>query len=383
MEQSKLNYINVEDDLKKFFADCIDFDTWTIKKNFLLCMNSLRNKGKSYSAWNVAGKLSLKPNMQLAYLRNSQNEIDNFKSNVKNINPKLSIIRDRIVENHYELQEIKGEEKMVKIGEDTLGNVFALSTAYNYKSAAFPYTNLIVYDEYDDVGVIKNIYTTFTNLICTIQRNRTMGIIMLGNKMNSNNEFMVKWEIEPRPKDFNPQDDYIVDFTPEGSDTKMIYIDKGDNYITTTGTTTWETLASFDANLNSFFNNNTYINDKSHLVKPFKKYIQKTFKPLKCLIIDNIKYVLGTFIFEEDKKWCLVEGYNIVETETLPKTSLDFVSYSNDKDSDILDKEEVNDLINDIINNMKQENLYYSSFDIKNVFEEYINCFMMNKKIYF
>lgn len=191
-KKRELTFFNLDDELKILGVDidqgagCYAFVT-------------PRNTGKTSSTLKSVLKRCVGTGRSFCLVRTSRAELDAAQKLLNLMWPE----RIRATMTHIWLghQEVKddGTEHFVK--ERVIGFLANLSSASAFKSA---FENdgetidirFVIYDEFNEVKVRDNLYEEFVNLLTTIKRNNpNFSVLMLGNKDNANNPFLVDWGI--------------------------------------------------------------------------------------------------------------------------------------------------------------------------------------------
>lgn len=355
------DYFNIETYIKHFNT------TFKKKsKSKILVVNAVRNIGKSYSTWKYAEKYSLTPNKKLVYMRNQEEQI---KFVVKDFNNMFHNKFLATATHIYKLEKsiIEKDDKEIAIYKkgEVVGYMISLSTYYKYKSGEFNDVNLLFFDEYNQREAYKQ-FENFISLGKTIERFSQMEMIFLGNRESANNEFMVKFGIDPIAaedkdgdimipiKNINNPKEIIGAFFEIGNKTyenlgnKNMLIDK---------------IAAF-SNITNNYMVGGYLDDYSLYIINFRKHIQRSFIPKFCFVISKVIYTFGKF---QNTKYAVVREDNYFD-EGLKKYSFD--SYSDQmQESLIIDDDEKTDLLELLFMKVKKNNIYFDSFDTKKEIE--------------
>lgn len=335
-------------------------------KSKIIVVNAVRNIGKSYSTWKYAEKNSLTANKKLVYMRNQEEQIKFVVKDFNNMfHNKFLATSTHIYKLEKSIIE-KGEEQIAiyKKGE-VVGYMISLSTYYKYKSGEFNDVNLLFFDEYNQREAYKQ-FENFISLGKTIERFSNIEMIFLGNRESANNEFMVKFGIDPIAEE-NKDGDIMIPIKNLNNPKEIIgaFFEIGNKTYENLGNKNMliDKIAAFSNDTNNYMLGG-YLDDYSLFIINFRKHIQSSFIPKFCFVIAKVIYTFGKF---QNKKFAVVRQDNYFD-EGLKKYSLD--SYSDQmQESLIIDDDEKTDLLELLFMKVKKNNIYYDSFDTKKEIE--------------
>ena len=331
-------------------------------KSKILVVNAVRNIGKSYSTWKYAEKHSLRANKKLVYMRNQEEQIKFVVKDFNNMfHNKFLATSTHIYKLEKTTIQKDGEPLDIYKKGEVVGYMISLSTYYKYKSGEFNNVNLLFFDEYNQREAYKQ-FENFISLGKTIERFSDIEMIFLGNRETANNEFMVKFGIDPIDakykdgdvmlpiKNIKNEKEVIGAFfeignkTYEGLGNKNMLIDK---------------IAAF-SNITDNYMLGGYLDDYSLFIINFRKHIQNTFIPKFSFVISKVIYTFGKF---QNTKYAIVRQDNFFD-EKIRCYSLD--SFSDQLENTlIIDDDEKLELLELLFSKVKKNNIYFDSFDTK------------------
>lgn len=329
-----------------------------------------RNCGKSYDSYKVLEKESLTPTNKALFLRNTDNELKTMKNDFKaRFKDKFIVQGDFIYNVKYVKIKTDGEEIEVAKKDELVGYFAAINTYTNYKSVEAKDINYIFYEEFnEDSSIGKNIYTKFINILKTFERFNKVKLLMVGNKDAFDSDFFINWDITPN---FGTQD-LITE----------IYTFDGKNLIGCCYDLTEENFKDLDnastlANQLAMLDNRTkqyalgfYLKQHNRRVISFK-YLKEDFIPNFSIAIDENVFLLGQ---NQKGEYILLSPWNwkeVFDNTNYPIYSFDLYSGLL-RQAKILDTENQNRLIEFIYKNEKIENLFYDSYDTRQLIKDLI-----------
>ena len=356
MKKNK-DYFNIEN-----YIDHYNTQFKKKSKSKILVVNAVRNIGKSYSTWKYAEKHSLKPNKKLVYMRNQEEQIKFVVKDFNNMFHNKFLATSTHI---YKLEKSiidKGDEQIAiyKKGE-VVGYMISLSTYYKYKSGEFNNVNLLFFDEYNQREAYKQ-FENFISLGKTIERFSEIEMIFLGNRETANNEFMVKFGIDPIDAEHKDGDVMIpIKNINNSKETIGAFFEIGNRTYENLGNKNMliDKIAAFSNETNNYMIGG-YLDDYSLYIINFRKHIQNSFHPKFSFVISKVIYTFGKF---KDNKFCVVRQDNFFD-ENMKIYSLD--SFSDQLENTlIIDDEEKIELLELLFAKVKKNNIYYDSFDTK------------------
>lgn len=341
------NFVNIQKILDKYQIE------WK-NNSVLLCLNAMRNNGKSTAAFNFFFEENgVNEQNQILLIRNTEEEVKNLKQDFNSRFFGRYTISGSLI---YEIKDCglnKEGEAILKRGKH-VGYVGAISTYQKLKSMKAENIRWILYDEYADKNVF-DIYDKFISMIKTFERFNRVFILMLGNRETANNEFMNKWGVIPNTLDYD--NDRFVQFSQRG-----FFIELGNKQFESLGNdkTLSNELAVFDYKSNLYLNQGGYKYDNSLKVVPFKNL--DIDKYIFGLAYKNVYFALVTL----KTGGCAICRDNEVKeyliNNRMEVLAFDSISYI-EKETELIDMETRSNIATDIINFYKSDLLLFDSFD--------------------
>lgn len=335
------------------------------KDSFLLCINGIRNMGKSTWLWDFMWRTWQETDFKtcFGFIRLKDIQVKNI---VKEFN---NYFADRNLVCMYPIMyKIDYNDKGKIVNKRKIGTFASMSTEHNFKSMNFRDYHYWIFDEYNSVLEVPNVYFKFTNLLKTIKRfTEPFGIIMIGNKDNANDEFMVSWGIDDI--DYTSKKDYVNNFMP-GKNFYFIDI-ANETFKHVNIDDLVADFASFNETTNRYINEGGYIQGFHKNVinydKRVKNYVSKRFCILRAfesyfeigLFRDNDLYIRNL-----DDKTALECGLPIILPSVLEV-------FDSGLAKGVTDEWEVIDLVELIYEKSTRNKLYYTSFNFKSELEYY------------
>lgn len=162
-----------------------------LKENMLLnFVVSARGAGKTFSSLKDLVQDFIDNENQFIYTRRTQSELDLCLPTLF-----AALIAEDVFPDHT--LQVKGENFL--IDGKLAGRGIALSTAYKFKSVAFPNVKTILFDEFisESKSYLKDEVTKFLSLIETIGRMREITIVALANQDTIFNPYYAYFGIKP------------------------------------------------------------------------------------------------------------------------------------------------------------------------------------------
>lgn len=356
--------------LKGYINEVVGKD-WN-KRSFSMIIQAERNIGKSYGTWEfIADEIWEKSNYteKVAYLRTNLEKVKNFISffNAK-FKGKYMIIGNMIYRVFFD--DLGKEIKSQRI---ELGVVASLSSEENWRSGEFKNYRLIFWDEFNEENKVSRVFKKVINLFKTIERFQSNIIFLLmGNKIDGNNDILVKLEIEP---DFSQPEDFCIEIEPPYVDEltndrhRIYYVEIGSNTFkhlnqSNQGANIW---AQFDRESNNFLNKGGYLNRHVNDVLIYRTRIAPTAQVKYYLSYGEFKFEYGTF----------ERGIYFHEIPEIPQNAkciaLDVLGSMRFKDSkkynDLQDYKEFAEMLSA---KSKRKELFFTTFETKIMLETYI-----------
>lgn len=369
LKMFKENYPYTENgffSLLGYIEECVG-SNWR-EKSFSLIIQAIRNMGKSYGSWEfIENEIWIKSDFteRVAYLRTNLTKLKPVKSffNSKYAGKYL------MTDTHIWKIELDENGKEIREKRIELGAVIGVMNEENWRSGEFKNYRMVFWDEYNESSTQKDIYTHFVNLLKTIERMTPNFITLLvGNKINANNDILVNLEIELPDYKEQTEDYLIVRQDEEGND-RIYFVDIADK--------TFEHLnqkqksanvwATFNEKTNAFLNEGGYLEYVPDNVLIYRTRILPT-RTIKYYVSWGPEiYEYGTF--ERGVYFHKVREYT-VGSLILSLDVLGDMYYADSKR--MLYKQDYIDLATNLSLMIKNKQLYFSSFEAKEELERFI-----------
>lgn len=342
--------------------------------NKIYFLSAPRSIGKTYSAWKWADTDFMKPSSRCMYMRITDTQLKKpraeFRAKYKGKYMLQNDVIYNVVQNELE-NKTTGEITTTYSPDQVVGWFCSLNNYINEKSNEYENCKFIFIDEViEDSHNIVGIYAKLTNLLTTIMRSKPdVTVIMLANRDTANNDFMVKWAIEPRA-----ESEYYDDVVYRVSK-NIFYIELGDKWYIGMGNqkTLFHEFAQFDAAASRQLSGG-YAKDFTRMIKNFKKWGANTFTPLFAINFDELKIYFGSFVFNNIKSYFLVTED---EYENLAVPSYALNTLGGLKNSNMLiEKDEILDLVNLLFFKIRNQQIFYNSFDTYNNVKVIVKLFV-------
>lgn len=337
--------------------------------NKVIVFNGGRNIGKSTSVWNEIENYYMTPESRFVYVRNNGEKLKRAKSD---FNDRFKH-RFKMTDTHvYQLnkKEKKDGEVYYTNGE-IVGYVSSVSTYQNDKSGQFPNVKFIFHEEYNENTKEKDIFFKWTNLLTNFIRFNDVIIVIVGNRDDVNNEFMVKWGVDIA-ESFNETSLQVI---KDGNGDDFIYFyELGTNDFLNLKNyeTTFFKLAQFDAKSRNYINGK-YSIDRSKNVLNFHKHILPTANLNYIFSIDKQDYFFGNFVLKNKKVFFLSDEYITPEINKNNINKLSLNSFSDlIGENTMLDKDDKTEIKEFFINLFRHNKIYFTSFYLQSYIELFI-----------
>lgn len=340
---------------------------WLI--DIILLINCERNTGKSTASWEFIEKEIWEKNdfkWKILYCRSTLEQLDRARQdfNVR-FNGKYYMTTSFIFRQFF---DEKGKEILSKRQE--IGAIASVSTQMNNKSMTFDGYHVIFWDEYNDIINRIGIYAEFVNLVKTAQRfTKPLVVLLIGNKDNANNEFMVKYGIEV---DYDNKDDTVIEIERD-KDGMIVFIDIGtDRY---KHLNQWSGLANkmakYDDEMDRYLNHGGYRVNQHIDVINFKLRIAETAKPKYYILTKKSRFEIGDFVHHKSGKSIYIRlmGENDNIDYSINSFALSELDTMSDSKSAIIDNDESHQIMDAIYRASRRQTLFYTSFDAKIIME--------------
>lgn len=336
------------------------------KDKVLQCLITERNTGKTFGTFEYTAANGFTPQDKVLFLRNTDTELKKSKQDFNNRFKNKFLCRGDFI---YKCEPKKitedGEQKTIYTTGDLVGYMASINNYINYKSLEAKDITYIIYEEFNEDTLIgRNIYFKFINIIKTFERfNKLKYIFMLGNRDGFDSDYFINWGIVPS-QDANKS--VITEIRDDIGVIGVVY-DLGHNEFT--GLENNKTIGNRLANLDNRTANyivGGYLKQHCIRVLNYKKLIPELI-PKFYLAIGQDKYVLGNY----QGSYAIVSPWNYSQTLNIPIYSFDILSGLMGSAA-ILDEAEHIELIEFIYKNERANNMYYDSYDTKNVIADLI-----------
>lgn len=331
-------------------------------KNKVIVINGERNIGKTTSIWNEIEKNYMTSESRFVYVRNNGEKLKRAKAD---FNARF-IERFRMTDTHV-FKLIKKEKKdgtPYFVNGEVIGYVSAVSTYLNDKSGQFPNVKFIFHEEYNENTKEKDIYFKWINLLTNFIRFNDVVIIVIGNRDDVNNEFMVKWGIDIS-ETFNKTTLQIID--------NFIYffeLGKNDFLDLNNDKTAFYKLAQYDNKSRNYIKGQ-YSIDKSRNVLNFQKHILPTSELKYIFSINKESFYFGTFLYKKKKVYFLTDEYIDQDLKRIQKISLNSFADLNGSNK-ILERDDIIEIKEHFINLFRQDKIFFNSFYLQSNIEIFI-----------
>lgn len=366
---NKDGFFNIKGWFKK-----INYDFWNDEK--LIILTSPRNNGKSHSLWDLVNEMWIKTNYEwkIAVVRTNGEKMEKAKNSFKTayIN-EYEVIGDNIFKFIY--KEGYNENKSKKYNEQFLikkhiGTFVNIDNEYNYRSASgnmFNGFHFVFYDEFNETLQSKpNLFQNFMMLISTIKRfNHPFTILLLGNKINANNDFFVKFNLNVSRRSLD--EDWIQNVSDD-----IVYIDVGFNtykHLNNKDNSLVNRIASFDKKTNRLFNEGGFLEGVYYNVLSPLNYENK--KVLNYFQLGEIMFEYGTMELDQKNYYYInseIDALNIPSQQNI--CALDTIAYA--RNGYKIEQNETKEIALIFYEKIKKRELYFSSFDLMLNIEQWL-----------
>lgn len=294
----------------------------------------------------------------------TKNFINDFNSRSelygKYIIKKSNVYKARIVlqkdKEGYEFESVVTEGQPI-------GHIVDINNQINLKSVSGENIRYFILDEVIQDPPMKGLYQKFINLAKTFERFNKVSFLLIGNRDTPNNDFLVNWGIDPTRE--APLFNRIERPTP-----RTFFIDMGTEQFAPLkekyGTTMVEELAATNEQTDNYLNKGGFLKHFSMNILNYNKHIKSTFDPKFRLTFGEDEFVFGTFMKNDKQAACIClnsDALNKAEEENLSTIAIDPYGIFNYKSINI-EKDEMQDLFEMVVYEIKRNNLYADNFDI-------------------
>lgn len=352
--------------LKGYIEECVGKD-WG-KKSFSMIIQASRNMGKSYGTWEfIENEIWLKSNYteRIAYLRTNMTKLKPVKSFFNSKYKGKYLMTDTHIWK-IQLDELGKEIKEARI---ELGVVIGVMNEENWRSGEFKNYRMIFWDEYNESHTYDGIYEHWVNLFKTIERmTPNLIALLVGNKINANNDILVNLEIEI-PEHENQLQDYLITRQDYKGEDRIYFVDIADATFKHLGqddklANVW---ATFNTKTDIFLNKGGYLERQSSDVLIYRTRIKPTATIKWYIAYEDRIYEYGTFergIYFRD----VIEPEEPVKTLALD--TLAGIMWQHARG--YYDKQDYEELAQMLATRAKNKQLFYNSFETKRHLERFI-----------
>lgn len=308
------------------------------------------------------------------YIRNTLEEIKAFARTFNVMNQGQYIIQGTHIYKIF-MDEITGRE--IKSKRIIVGIAATISTFSKIKSQLSDTNfNLVVYDEFNGIDgaaaldaqtfykqLPKNQYFSFLELIASIEGDSDdLLVIMMGNKVDSQNDILLCWGIEIPEKAPETYQLSICDKNVDGTNFKIRFINGGYKEYESLhkGKQLFKALATYDKQCERYFNNNDF----------YKKQGKNVVSRVRMENVEgDIQYLalnenLITFKTTEDDILYFYESWEEVE-ETEEIYPLNFQAFAEFSNCINWERDDQAEWALNLIDAIKDERVYFASNWIK------------------
>lgn len=352
--------------LKGYIEECVGPE-W-VNKSFSMIIQASRNMGKSYGTWDFIEKeIWIKSGYteRVAYCRTNLAKLKPVKSffNSKYAGKYL------MTDTHIWKITLDDEGKEIKEFRIELGVVVGVMNEENWRSGEFANYRMLFWDEYNETRTYTDVYIHFVNLFKTIERMSNNFIaILVGNKINANNDILVNLEIE-LPNHLEQTEDFLVVRKDNEGNDRIFFVDIADKTFEhlqqkSKSANVW---ASYNAQTNAFLNEGSYLEKVSENVIIYRTRILPT-RVLKWYVSFGVNiYEYGSF--ERGVYFHKVSEYD----PNYLVLSLDVLGDMTNEDArKFISKQDYKDFATSLSLMLKNNQLFFSSFETKLELEWFI-----------
>lgn len=340
--------------LEKYIKKC---GLSTKNQAWILALTAPRNIGKSTSGMNFVLEQYEKFGYKFIYTRTTGEQLKYNKQSFNQQYKDKYVMSDTAI---YKLIDLKnGKTNSFKFERLQIATCAFMSVETKLKSSGdYADYKYLLWDEFNDLTLVPNLYGNLTNMVKTFQRfKKDFCVIMLGNKDTANNPFLVNWGIEL-----------------ESSKTDLIYeVDESSIYYVDVGIDTFaglnqneglsNKLAKFDDKMNRYINEGGYRETGEKNIINYELRIKSTAKILYYIVANNTIFETGFFINKEEQQSLYLK---IVE-QTNSKYGIIICGAQNgiNQDGNIANKEETQQMAELLFYYAKNSILYYTNYECK------------------
>lgn len=348
----------------------------------VLIITAPRNMGKTQGTWKwIYNNYWLKHNhkRKMAYVRTNdikmKEALGTFKSAFNGI---YCVSGTGIIYDYLKPTENK---KIDKTTMKEIGRFINVENEHNYRSGVnsphsdgggFNNYNFVFWDEFNEAKQTKvDLYQKFLMLLSTIKRkNKPFILLLIGNKIDANNDIFVKLNLNTNDHDLNC--DYIqkvesnITYLDIGYDTYS-HLDECEDDIV-------KRLAKYDTKTNRLFNDGGFLYAKAPNVRNCKTFCENELEVIGYYSFQGFYIEYGKWLNKDKIHYYLREIESIENIKnSLKMIALDSLGYTKDKDIvKVFDFDDLIDLANKWYLQLKKGELFFDSFILKFYLEEWI-----------
>ena len=337
-------------------------------KSFSMIIQASRNMGKSYGTWDFIEK-------EIWIKSGFKERVAYCRTNLAKLKPVKSFFNSKyagkylMTDTHIWKITLDDQGKEIKEFRIELGVVVGVMNEENWRSGEFANYRMLFWDEYNETRTYKDVYIHFVNLFKTIERMTNNFIaILVGNKINANNDILVNLEIE-LPNHLEQTEDFLVVRKDQTGIDRIYFVDIADKTSEhlqqkTKSANVW---ASFNETTNAFLNEGSYLEKVSDNVLIYRTRILPTKKIKWYVSFGANIYEYGSFnrgvYFHKVSEY--EPGYLIL--------SLDVIGDMSDANArKFITKQDYIDFATSLSLMLKNNQLFFSSFETKTELEWFI-----------
>lgn len=352
--------------LEGYIRECVGINWRNL--SFSLIIQATRNMGKSYGTWEFIEKeIWIKSGFteRVAYCRTNLTKLKQVRSF---FNSKYQG-KYYMSETHIWKLEFGEDGREIKEARTELGAIVGVMNEENWRSGEFKNYRMIFWDEYNEANHNPNIFEHWINLFKTIERmTPNLICVLVGNKINANNDILVNLEIE-LPDYRSQKEDYLITRKDANGVERIFFVDialetfkhlNQENKLANV----W---ATFNEKTNAFLNEGAYLEQQSNNVLIYRTRILPTREILFYVSFGTDLYEYGEFekgiYFHKVKEH--LPDYRILSLDILGDMYYgDAKSFNN-----IKDYEQFAEML---LKSMKNNSLFFSLFETKENLERFI-----------
>lgn len=310
---------------------------------FVTCIISPRGLGKTHSALVLAEEIT-KNDGKFVVTRLNDAAFKKFKDDIEKVEGwKCSL-----------------QGQTIKKDGSTIAYLSSINTYANSKGGTYPDVKFMVFDEFNEDIYIENAFAKFVMLVDSFKRHRKdFACVLLGNMINKNNWFLNAMGLRI---DWKREDDQVFYLKEYG--VKVVVIGSASYRKLNEERQQINKLASADAASTAFYNEREFLNDETDMVTNFNKWVKPTFTPLFSFRYLDNKYVFGVYTEQNGFKYFFTDRWSVFYSDytNIKEFSFDLMGNTN-KNSKILEDDDIEDVQQKFFQIAKQNRMVYGSFE--------------------